>query len=176
MHRERGFTLLELLIALAVAGILVTVAIPDFTAMIRYNRAAAAVNTLTRALNFARDTAITRNRYVTLCRSNDGQHCSNDADWQDGWLIFVNLDQDSPAHVDPGEPVLHVQGPLSAGAHLFSNRTAFTFRPRGARSTNGTLLYCSAADTHDQALIVSVTGRVRVEDASDLTNGMSCSN
>jgi type IV fimbrial biogenesis protein FimT len=175
MHRGRGFTLLELLITLAVAGILVTVAIPDFAAMIRYNRAVTAVNSLVRALNFARYSAISRDRYVTLCRSENGRDCSNDANWEDGWLIFVNLDRDSPAHVDPGEPVLHVQGPLPTGAHVLSNRTAFTFRPRGTRSTNGTLLYCSTADTHDQALIISVTGRIRVEDANELTNGMSCS-
>jgi type IV fimbrial biogenesis protein FimT len=175
MHRERGFTLLELLMAVAVTGILVTVAIPGFTRMIRYNRAVAAVNSLARELSFARYSAINRNRYVTLCRSKDGQQCSTGTDWEDGWLIFVNLDRDYPAQVDPGESVLHVHGPLATGAHIFSNRTAFTFRPRGTRSTNGTLLYCSPADIHDQALIINVTGRIRVEDASDLTNGMDCS-
>lgn len=174
MHRERGFTLLELLTVVAIAGILITVAIPDFSAMLRRNRAVTAVNSLAHALIFARYSAITRDRYVTLCRSTDGKHCSTDTDWEDGWLIFVNLDRDYPAHVDPGEPVLHVHGPLAAGARVLSNRTAFTFRPRGIRSTNGTLLYCSAEDQFDRALVISVTGRLRLADAADLSNGMTC--
>ncbi|MGH8370240.1 MAG: GspH/FimT family pseudopilin [Gammaproteobacteria bacterium] len=176
MHRERGFTLLETLMVVAVAGILITVAIPDFTTMIRYNRAVTAVDSLVGALDFARYSAIIHNRYVTLCRSRDGQQCAPDGGWEDGWLIFANLDHDSPAQVDPGEPVLHVHGPLATGAHVTSNRQAFTFRPRGIRSTNGTLLYCSTGDTHDRALVISVTGRVRLEDASDLSNGMRCGN
>ncbi|HEX5340467.1 MAG TPA: GspH/FimT family pseudopilin [Gammaproteobacteria bacterium] len=174
MHRERGFTLLEMLVVLAVAGILLTVAIPDFSTLIRHSRAVTAVNSLAGALNFARYSAISRNRYVTLCHSRDGQQCAADANWEDGWLIFANLDRDSPAQVDSGERLLYVHGPLAAGAHVTSNRQSFTFRPRGIRSTNGTLLYCSQAGQHDRALIVSVTGRVRLEDAVDLTNGMSC--
>jgi len=174
MLKQRGFTLLELLTTLAIAAVLVTVAIPDLGHLISYNRAVARVNSLIRALNFARFSAISRDRYVTICRSSDGRQCSDSGDWQDGWLIFVNLDRDSPAQVDPGEPVLHVHGPLDGNAQIFSNRKTFTFRPLGTRSTNGTFLYCSEGHADDQALIINVVGRIRVEDAADLSNGMSC--
>lgn len=174
MRRKRGFTLLETLVTLVIAGILLTVAIPELTDLIRYNRSVAAINSLVRAFNFARYNAISRDRYVTICRSNDGRQCSRDASWNDGWLIFVNLDRDYPAHVDTGESVLYTHGPMTTGNGIISNRSAFTFRPRGIYSTNGTLLYCSTGDIHDQALVINVMGRIRVEDASALTNGMSC--
>lgn len=174
MRKQRGFTLLELLTTIAIAGILITVAIPDFSHLIHYNRAVARVNSLVRTLNFARFSAITRNRYITVCRSRDGRQCSSNGDWKDGWLVFVNRDRDSPPQVDPGETVLHVHGPLSGDGQIISNRKTFTFRPLGTRSTNGTLLYCSEGHADDQALIINVVGRIRVEDAADLTNGMSC--
>jgi type IV fimbrial biogenesis protein FimT len=175
MHRERGVTLLELLVAVAVAAILATVAIPDLTSMIRHNRAITSVNSLLHALILARYSAIERNRYVTVCRSSDGRHCTDDANWEDGWLIFVNLDRDYPAQVDSGEPVLYVHGSLAGSAHIISNRTAFTFRPRGIRSTNGTLLYCSSDASNDRALIINVVGRIRLEATDALSNGMDCS-
>ena len=174
MRKQRGFTLLELLTTIAIAAILLTVAIPDFSHLIHYNRAVARVNSLVRALNFARFSASSRDRYVTVCRSSDGQQCSDTAGWKDGWLVFVNLDRDSPAQVDPGEPILHVHGPLGGDDQVFSNRKTFTFRPLGTRSTNGTLLYCSQGHADDQALIINVVGRLRLEDPANLTNGMSC--
>ncbi|HET7923052.1 MAG TPA: GspH/FimT family pseudopilin [Gammaproteobacteria bacterium] len=174
MHRERGFTLLELLVSLAVAGVLATVAIPDFAAMLRHDRAVTAVNVLAGALNFARASAISRNSYVTLCHSADGSRCDSSHGWESGWLVFINLDRDSPAQVDAGEPILHVHASLTGGARILGNRAAFTFRPLGVRSTNGTLLYCSAGGEHDRALVVSVTGRIRLADPATLDNGMSC--
>lgn len=175
MRREAGMTLLELLITLAVAALLLGVAAPNFAAFIQANREAAAVNELVRALNYARSAAISRNVSVTLCRSPDGRQCDQQLDWNAGWLVFENRSGHSPPRVAAGDTPLWFHGALPASARVLSNRGSFTFHPLGSRSINGTLLYCSEDGRHDRAVIISVTGRVRVADAPNSETNLSCS-
>ncbi len=175
MRTDAGFTVLELLVTLAVVSVLATTAVPGFTAMIRHNRSVARVNELSAALNYARHTAVSRNRYVTLCKSADGRRCNHALrNWNDGWLIFENLDHDSPGQVDTGESILHRHGPTPSKAQVISNRVSFTFRPMGLRSVNGTFLYCSEDGKHDRTLIVNVTGRVRLSDKPNADTTLRC--
>lgn len=176
MHRECGFTVLDLLITLVVAAILAGIAIPNFTTLIRSQRAVATVNELAAALNYARHTAITRNSDVTLCKSADGKQCNHAlASWNAGWLIFQNLGHHSPPQVGAGEPILRMHGPLAPTVRVISNRDSFTFHPMGKRSVNGTLLYCSEDGKHDRALIINVTGRIRLSDQPGTDTSLDCS-
>ena len=77
---EGGFTLIELVITLAVLAIIVTLALPAFTALINGNRLTAQANELVADLQSARMEAIKRNRPVTLCPSADNVTCSG-GDW-----------------------------------------------------------------------------------------------
>ncbi len=175
MRTDAGFTILELLTTLAVVAILATIAVPGFTAMIRHDRAAAEVNGLHTSLNFARQAAIARNSYVVMCKSNDGVSCNHAlSDWNSGWLIFDNLDRDSTAHVDPGEPTLQVHGPARPQTPIVSNHNSFTFRPMDVRSVNGTFRYCSEDGRNDRALIVNVMGRVRISDRPNADTTLTC--
>lgn len=174
MAKEQGLTLLELLIALAVAAVLASLAAPNFNSFIQHNRAAAQVNTLAGTLNYARSTAITRNRAVTLCRSADGHQCNHQLEWNAGWIVFENLSGRSPPRVSAGDTVLWSHEPLPPGSRILANRDTFTFHPIGTRSVNGTLLYCSANGRHDRALIVSVMGRVRVADKPNSDTSLKC--
>lgn len=175
MRRDAGFTVIELLTTLAVAGVLVTIAVPSFTAMIRHNRAIAAVNELHTALNFTRHAAIIRNSYVVMCKSADGRRCNHAlSDWNSGWLIFDNLNRDSAVQVNAGEPILRVHGPMRPQTPIISNRNAFTYRPMGTRSVNGTFLYCSETGRNDRALIINVMGRVRISDTPNADTSLSC--
>lgn len=175
MCRDCGFTLIELLATLAVAAVLTTVAIPNITDLVRKNRALAATTELYTALNFARNAALTRNSYVALCKSADGQQCDHSLpDWNSGWLIFDNLNRDAAVHVDASEPVLQVRRPNARQGRIISNRTSFTFRPVNLRSVNGTFRYCSASGRYDRALIVSVRGRVRISDKPDTDTTLRC--
>ncbi|MDE2274201.1 MAG: GspH/FimT family protein [Gammaproteobacteria bacterium] len=175
MRRECGFTFLELLTTGTLLLVLVSLAVPSFTHVVRRNRATATVNELHAALNFARQSAIVRNSYVVLCKSADGQRCDHSLpDWDSGWLIFDNLNRDSAVQVNAGEPVLRVHGSSKTGARVVSNRNSFTFRPIGTNSVNGTLRYCSEDRKHDGALIISVTGRVRYSDQPNSDTNLSC--
>ncbi len=84
----RGFTLLELVTTLTVAGVLTVVAVPSFLNVTRNSRAAANANELVSALSIARSEAIRRGARVSICRTADGATCGGT--WQDGWIVFAD--------------------------------------------------------------------------------------
>lgn len=86
-----GFTLIELVIALAVGAILITIAIPGMRQLIDSNRTTAYVNSLVGGIHMARSEAITRNADVTICARAQTGGCG--ADWANGWLILDEANQ-----------------------------------------------------------------------------------
>lgn len=78
--KANGFTLVELMVTLAVAAILISMAGPSFTTMIANQRTKDAASALYVSLTKARSEALKRNTSVTLQPVTDGQ-------WQDGWYI-----------------------------------------------------------------------------------------
>jgi type IV fimbrial biogenesis protein FimT len=89
MQRTQGFSLIELIITIAIMTILITVAIPGFQSTLMRMNASSIADTLIASLNFARSEAISRNERVALCASLDGLACdATAADWNAGWLIF----------------------------------------------------------------------------------------
>ncbi|MBA2078003.1 GspH/FimT family pseudopilin [Rhodanobacter sp. PCA2] len=86
----RGYTLVELMVTLAVLAILAMIAVPSFRDTIRRNRVNAASNALLADLRYARTEAINRGQLVSLCPSSDGSNCTADGtDWDAGWLVYT---------------------------------------------------------------------------------------
>nr|MCU0735737.1 GspH/FimT family pseudopilin [Methylotetracoccus sp.] len=83
---HRGFTLIELMIALVVMALVLTLGVPSFRNIILDNRQVSELNVLVAELNWARSEAVARNAPVTLKRSGSS--------WNDGWQIFVDYDKD----------------------------------------------------------------------------------
>lgn len=87
-----GFTLLELMITIAVAAILLGLAVPNMHTFIQNNRIAGQTNDILAALNLARSEALKRNREAWLCPSQNAHtntpSCSGN-DWTDGWLVVA---------------------------------------------------------------------------------------
>ncbi|MCP5161136.1 MAG: GspH/FimT family pseudopilin [Hahellaceae bacterium] len=96
MDNVRGFTLVELMVTLVIAGILVAIGMPSFTTMIQNNRLSAQINQLTSLISFARSEAAKRpGTVITLCTTNGGSTCSNSALWESGWMIMTDADGDT---------------------------------------------------------------------------------
>ncbi len=84
-----GFTLLELMITVALMAIVLGLAVPWMGAFIQDARLAGQVNDFNTAINLARTEAIKRRAPVSICPSSDGAACSG-ADWSIGWLVYVD--------------------------------------------------------------------------------------
>lgn len=88
MRNNRGFTLFELLIVIAVAGIAAGLAIPSFNTQIRNNSSVAVTNEFSDSLGYARSEAIKRSSRVSVCASRNGTAC--DGEWKEGYIVFVD--------------------------------------------------------------------------------------
>ncbi|GGL96606.1 GspH/FimT family pseudopilin [Pseudomonas asuensis] len=88
MRSARGFTLIELMVTVAVLAIVLTIAVPSFNNLIQSSRARALVSELNGALQIARSEALKRRKNVIVCPRNDtGTDCDSGADWSSGWLV-----------------------------------------------------------------------------------------
>ncbi len=165
----RGFTLTELVIALVILGILVAMAVPAYTEFVRNSRRAGVLNEFVAALNLARSEAVKRGVPVAVCRTADGVGCGGS--WTRGWLVFVNLDDDSPAVVDAGEPVVRAYQ-VTNPAYTLTPNANFTnfvaYLPSGSSNNIGRFTYCDARGVRSaRAVIINLTGRPRLSQDSD---------
>ena len=148
--RHRGFTLIELMIALALAGVLMALAAPSFQQSLAGNRLSTAASELAGAVQLARSEAIRTNRRASLCRSTDGSACSGSSSSWPGWIVFVDTDGDGVR--DANEPVVKsgtFDGPVQvlSSSNVTALSESITFRGDGiARAANGqTLLTATLA-------------------------------
>ena len=160
-----GVTLIELGVTLSIATILMTIAVPSFQSVMRTNRIAALTNELSTALQFARSEAVTRGRKVTVCKSanitTDSPTCSTSANWQDGWLVFVDSGTDGV--IDGSDMLLMVGQPFFSSVTITSSINFVNFISTG-ESSSLELFICIAPD--QRKIKIEKTGRLRVEKGS----------
>lgn len=169
MNKQNGVTLIELMTALAVAAILMSIAIPSFRQSIINNRLASITNEFISGINFARSEAIKLGRSVTLCKSTDGSSCSTDNAefWEDGWIAFADLDADGV--VDTSE-ILRTWPALDASYTLRSSEfpDSLRYNPQGASTGDGTFAVChDSSEAGATALIIT---RLRPRSGIDSDN------
>lgn len=165
---HHGFTLIELTVTIAIAGVLLAVGVPSMRNLIVETRLTGHVNQFIAAATFARSEAIKRGRPVTICRSVNAESgtdkcittASGDygsSDWGSGWIVIV-----------PSENlVLHRQGVLPAKVYVAANPStlrSITYNsfggPVGALA--GARLVFSYDGEFDRAVCINRAGRIRV--------------
>lgn len=152
-----GFTLFELIITMAVAGIILSFGIPGFMSFIQNNRATTHTNDLVTALNLGRSEATRRAAPITVCSSADGASCSGSNDWSTGWVV----------RSDAGD-VLRTWPERSGGAGVMTgNVSQVRFLARGSLAGGAAPLLqvrlpdCAGDQGRDVA--VNVAGRISVD-------------
>lgn len=158
---ERGFTLLELMVTLAVAVVLLTLAIPSYRSMVTRNSLAANVNDLVGALNYARTEAVGRGTTVYMCSSTDQKYCRSKHPeiWSAGWVVYAP-DPDSGTTTPNDKNRLRVHGATGSGFELTSNvDSALSFNADGFANTPRTFTG-QTEDGRKTAVSVASTGRI----------------
>jgi len=154
-----GFTLLELIVAISIAGILMAMAIPSFSDMIRNNRLTTYANELVGSLNIARSEAVKRGVTVSVRKTGTYWNTS-------GWNVFVDNDEDGT--LDAGEEVLKTYAPLPAPFTLIGGNNFVNFiryKADGSSNTFGSFAVCANATPEpytSRLIIIRQLGRVRV--------------
>jgi type IV fimbrial biogenesis protein FimT len=176
--KNSGFTLIELVVTVSLAGILMAVAIPSFIEAIKSNRLTTQANEFMAALNLARSEAIKRGVQVTVQRKG-----STSGAWEDGWDVFVDSDAnetfsddfdanpcETNADGSPSEDCLLKTYPALAGSTLRTGNS--TYKNYAAYAASGlsinssqvdTFTLCQGTDTSlSREIKISSTGRARV--------------
>jgi type IV fimbrial biogenesis protein FimT len=160
---DRGFTLIELMVTMTVLGVLAMVAVPSFNEAILSNRLASFANNFMASAQLARSEAIKRNSTVRLCRSADGASCAAGGTWQQGWIIFQDVNGNGT--VDSGDTVIQTQQAMSADYHFTGDTYNIAFQAIGAGSGSAALTLCRAtpsAGSQERTITLSATGRASV--------------
>jgi type IV fimbrial biogenesis protein FimT len=178
---QAGFTILELMVVVAIVGVLMAVAVPAMGDFIRNGRITAAANDVMAALHFTRSEAIKRRQPVTLCTSANAVQANNtanpnatcaDSEFLTGWIVFVDLNQNGQR--EAGDTILLNHGPMNTQITAASSAdplqvtylmNGFALNPNGA-----SIALCDARGntpsggelSSARGILVSVTGRAGV--------------
>jgi type IV fimbrial biogenesis protein FimT len=169
--KNHGFTLLQLLVALAIMSILTTQALPAMRDISASSKATATINQIFQYLQYARSLALSQSRHITVCGYDEGNQCASD--WEDGIKIFHDANVDGAQ--DPGEATMRVFRFPSGESHVDLNASFgvsyIRFTPLGTTyNGNGNIVYCAqAGDTRfAKVLIYYRSGRIYVgQDEND---------
>lgn len=163
--RANGFTLLELMVALVVVSILLTVGLPSFSASVRQNCTITAANTMLTVLTAARSEALKRDRTVTLCKSADGATCSTAASvtWDMGYLMFLDANANQQYNGTSAEPLLKVERPVSTCATITNAEHYVRYTGLGKMLDNSTFVVTTTGTTpYQRNVVISPAGRPRI--------------
>jgi type IV fimbrial biogenesis protein FimT len=168
--RSAGFTILEVVMVMAIAAILLTIGVPSFRYVTTTNRMAAEVNGLVGDMQYARAEAIKEGQTVVACASTDGVTCANSNAWQNGWIVCTSTlnvgacDTNVPYRVQKSFTALGSTDTLVADG----NTTAVTFNREGfavglAGPVTVTLHNSNNVSSFTRCLQVSAVGILQVE-------------
>ncbi|MBI5462891.1 MAG: GspH/FimT family pseudopilin [Gammaproteobacteria bacterium] len=161
MKKHTGFTLVELMITLAVAAILLTVGIPSFGDFIKNNRLVSYANEFVAGAHLARSEAIKRRRYGYICASSNQSSCTGGTNWAVGWIAWIDDNGDA---IPQSTELLRARQALNATVTYTSNGPSqFRFDPTGISLVTGVFTMCDdRSGEQGRTINVSNSGRVGI--------------
>jgi type IV fimbrial biogenesis protein FimT len=164
---DRGFSLIELLVVMAILSILLAVSLPNFRDMIESNSTNSQAKLFLTTLNLARSEAIKRGGNVAICASDDGADCDEDS-WEEGWIVFFDANGDAnglAGSIDANDTLIRVFDSVGSTNITTFTVDLFEYNNLGFSATGGTqtLLICPASENaaNARSIVVGPSGRGR---------------
>lgn len=173
----RGYTMAELLVAIAIVAVLTGIAVPSFQTLMLNMRLTSYANELVATSMLARSKAIGQNAPVTMCQSADGANCGGAGTWETGYLLVCQSNDGVVCTNAPASGVstivLSTQPKAAVGWKITGSVSSIVFQPTGTGATTATLTVCrlTPLGNAEREVRISPTGRASVAK----TSNSSCS-
>lgn len=169
MKSETGFTLIELIVTVAIAAIVLGIGLPMMSSFARDTRMASRTNELVTALNYARTEAVERGEFVSLCPSSDEASCTGNTDWTVGWIVWEDEVGAGDGDVDGGETILRI-GESSTNMTIDTNVSSITYESGGSLNGGAGVTFELTPDQCDgddkREIDINLSGRPRASQVS----------
>ncbi|HHQ4590833.1 GspH/FimT family pseudopilin [Aeromonas veronii] len=153
----KGFTLLELMIAVSLGVILLGIGAPAISSLLSENSLRFESRTLLKYLRFARSQAIDNQQSVTACLANASDNCVTANPTQ--LLVFVDNDSPRDNILNNSDQFLARTAAFSGTLTIANNRISTTFSPDGTSlGSNATISLCSSGNAQVN-LVIAQSGR-----------------
>jgi type IV fimbrial biogenesis protein FimT len=169
---QLGISAVELLVVLAITGILSMLAVPDLRRFLDRHRVSTELNEFVCDFNLARSAAISRRARVSMCKSVDGWNCTQEPNhpWDMGWIVFEES-VEANGEVDDGEEIIRVCTRQQSAGSLRGNspvKNYISFTPSGSpRKFDGGLqmgtITMKRKDGMEIDLVINSMGRLRID-------------
>ncbi len=167
MQTQTGFTLVELMITVAIGMIILTLAVPSFNETIENNRITTQTNDLVAALNLTRMEAIHRGTSVSICASSNQASCSGSNDWSSGWIVYEDSNTTGTTAI---KELIRTWSSLSGSPSVTASNSATFLRysANGALGNSRTIAHqvTNCSGTQRREISISAAGRVSTDTAS----------
>ena len=174
--RILGFSMIELMVAVSITGIIATLAMPSFNQLIRNTQVRADAASLHAYLSFARKYAITNQTNVHLCQRpiSGALQCdigrTAGRSWNSGWIVFEDKNRNNTVEDDE---ILKIMSPLNTSNVRFNQRGKLRFHGDGSARSAGFYIFSEGA-TAMRHISILHTGRVRIRDKLPLAQRVAC--
>lgn len=156
----RGFTLVELLIAVATLYIVLGVVTPSAKRIIDKHRISADINRTNALVRYARTLAINQIETIKLCPSNDYSQCNED--WKLPLIVFIDLNHNNIR--DKEEPLMAAGSAIARQHYMTGPKSPIKFYENGTNASPASLTLCpiNKDNTLARAIYISLQGRTRL--------------
>lgn len=170
--RQRGFTLIELMVVVLLMGILLGIGVPSMQTIVQDGRIAAQQRVLVGAINMARSEAIHRNQTITISHNS-----ATAGDWSEGLRIYTDeAPGGNTAYDDSKDTLIQEVNSLGGNDITLNSDVAgnnfISFRPNGMLNEGGNIVTIAVCDDRGQsdglAVTISLAGR------ADVTSTATC--
>jgi type IV fimbrial biogenesis protein FimT len=138
--RSKGFTLVELMVALVVALVFLSLAIPSMGWFVNNNRVAGLANDFTKSVTVARSESLKRGVPVSICSSTDQATCAGSTDWSTGWIVFTD-NSGTAGTLDDTDALIYIQDALRGSVSFSTTVNSVQYNATGSLATASNITF-----------------------------------